>query len=486
MQLTKRLFLIGMTYLMCFGEMSAQKKTSILDKKYPPEALRADAAVLRDVVMAMHPVVGIYRNRAYYDSLFNAYILNIKDSLTEKQFRINLKQLIDYLHCGHTEIGLSKASLKAIIRTKQNYSPLVFLPVQNKVYVLASTQKKYDTLLKKGTEVLKINGIACDSMLPKIRRIISGDGYNISGKQHYAALGFNVYYPALFGRPDTFVVEAKLNNGQLKRISYPAFQTKQFPPLPLGGRDTLFVKYKKAGMRYKYLDDKKSSMFLKIERFSHIKYKKAYRKIFRKLEKNQSKNLVIDLRNNGGGSLSNAYLLLRYLMDSAQSQTLKTRIKNYPYKEYTGGNIWFKFTRMAFGLMGTHKHSGDTDLYTVPLPPKQKHHFKGKVYLLINGGSFSASALVSAYLKYKQRAVFIGEETGGAMEGCNAGVTPYYVLPNTKVRLRMPAFRIVHDVSPLITGHGIMPDYPLEYTIKDIFAKKDLELIKVKELIGLQ
>jgi C-terminal processing protease CtpA/Prc len=120
------------------------------------------------------------------------------------------------------------------------------------------------------------------------------------------------------------------------------------------------------------------------------------------------------------------------------------------------------------------------------LLPKQKHHFKGKVYVLINGGSFSASALVSAYLKYKQKAVFIGEETGGAKEGCNAGVTPYYVLPHTKVKLRMPAFRIVHDVSPWISGRGIMPDYEVEYGIKDIFAKKDLELIKVKELLKIE
>lgn len=478
--------MVGIMCFMCFSHLSAQTKTSILDRKYPPESLRADAEVLRNVMMAMHPAVGVYRSRPYYDSLFKAFMTNIHDSLTEKEFRISLKQLIDYLHCGHTEIGLSKASLKAVTRSKQNYSPLVFLPVQNKVYLLASTQKKYDTVLKKGSEILKINGFACDSMLPKIRRVISGDGYNLSGKQHYAALGFNVYYPALFGRPDTFVVDAKLANGQLKRVVYPAFQVKQFPQIPLGARDTLFVKYKKAGMRYKYLDTNKGSMFLKIDRFSHIKYKKAYRKIFRKLEKNETRNLVIDLRNNGGGSLSNAYLLLRYLMDSSQSQTLKTRIKNYPYKQYTGGNIWFRFTRMAFGVMGKHMHRGDTDVYTVQLLPKQKHHFKGKVYVLINGGSFSASALVSAYLKYKQQAVFIGEETGGAKEGCNAGVTPYYVLPHTKVKLRMPAFRIVHDVSPWISGRGIMPDYEVEYGIKDIFAKKDLELIKVKELLKIE
>jgi C-terminal processing protease CtpA/Prc len=90
---------------------------------------------------------------------------------------------------------------------------------------------------------------------------------------------------------------------------------------------------------------------------------------------------------------------------------------------------------------------------------------------------------VGAYLKFKQRAVFIGEETGGAIEGCNAGITPYYKLPNTKIKVRIPAFRIINDVSPQITGRGILPDYPITYSIKDILARRDLELIKVKELI---
>jgi C-terminal processing protease CtpA/Prc len=88
-------------------------------------------------------------------------------------------------------------------------------------------------------------------------------------------------------------------------------------------------------------------------------------------------------------------------------------------------------------------------------------------------------------LKSTGRATFIGEETGGTAEGCNAGITPYYKLPNTKIRVRMPAFRIVHDVSPAITGKGLMPDYKTEYSLKDILGKRDLELLKVKELLKI-
>jgi hypothetical protein len=47
----------------------------------------------------------------------------------------------------------------------------------------------------------------------------------------------------------------------------------------------------------------------------------------------------------------------------------------------------------------------------------------------------------------------------------------------------MPAFRVNNNVFPKITGHGIMPDYPIEYSIKDILPPKDLELEQCLKLI---
>ena len=141
--------------------------------------------------------------------------------------------------------------------------------------------------------------------------------------------------------------------------------------------------------------------------------------------------------------------------------------------------------RTGFKYIAKKQSIGDTDSYTVKLKPR-KHHYTKKIIVLINGGSFSASCLVSAYLKDNNRAIFIGEETSGAIEGCNAGITPYYILPNTKLKIRVPAFRIQHDICKTNTGHGIIPDYKIDYTINDIFAKKDLELQKVKELLNVK
>jgi C-terminal processing protease CtpA/Prc len=369
---------------------------------------------------------------------------------------------------------------------KMNYSPYIFLPVQNRVFTVANLNKKQDSTLKKGTEITRINGVEVDSILSYCRRFISSDGYNRSGKEHFVQLGFNSYFLGLFGRPDTFEVEYR-EGKKTKTLRYPAIRLKSLPALPLGAKvDSLLTRYKRAKINYRFLDDEKKTAYMQLEKFAHRSDARVYRRIFRKLQKNQSENLVLDLRNNGGGSLANSYRLLSYLLDEPATQTLRTHRRNYPYRKYTKGNLAFKFTRLAYRIIGKQVTRHDTDYFVYTIRPRKKDHFNGRLFVLINGGSFSASCLVAAYLRQNPRATFIGEETGGTIEGCNAGITPCYHLPKTRIRVRVPAFRIIHDPVAKVTGQGILPDIHTEYGYRDIVTKRDLELQKVKEILNIR
>jgi hypothetical protein len=473
---------ISVILILFSGAIFSQKGYNI-NKKYSPELLKQDAVILKEAIIKMHPVIGIYKPKPYYEKLFDNLISGLNDSLTEKQFRIRIKGFMEELHCGHTEVMYSKAFSKAIKPMKLNFLPYYIIAMDNKLYTVMAVNRKKDSTIKQGTEILKINNISTDSILNFSQRMISADGFVTEGKKQSVRTYINYFYPSLFGRPDTFLLETKRGDS-IKTICLKACNLKDLPVLPIGLKeDSLLKKHKRAAISEGYVLADKKLYVLKIKSFRSTRYKKIYRRVFRTLRKDKTENLVIDLRNNGGGNLENSYRLLKYLMDQEQTVTLKSHVRNYPEKKFTKGNWTFKLTKFVMKTSGTKKVKGDTAWFSEKIKPYKKKHYNGKIYVLINGGTFSASCIVAAYLKESQRAILIGKETGGTNEGCNAGMTPYYTLPNSKLKVRIPAFRIIHDINPSLTGRGVLPHYEVNYGLEDILRRRDLEMKFVNELI---
>ncbi|MBP7810655.1 MAG: hypothetical protein KA163_15285 [Bacteroidia bacterium] len=470
--------------LVLFVNVSLSQKGYSITKKYAPAALKQDAAIVKDAILKMHPVIGIYKPKTYYENLFDNFISGLGDSLTEKQFRIRLKTIIDELHCGHTEVTYSKAFTKAIKPMKLNFLPYYVMAIDNKLYSVMAVNPKKDSAIKQGSEILKINNVPSDSIINYSRRMISADGFVSTGKNLFITTGVNYFYPSLFGRPDSFLIETKKAD-VINAQYFKACNLKNLPVLPVGIKeDSLLRKHKRANISEGYIGSDKKVFVLKIKSFKSSRYKRVYRKAFRTLRKNKTEYLVIDLRNNGGGNLENSYRLIKYLLDTEQTVTLKSHVENYPDKKYTRGNLAFKITKFVLKATGEKKVNGDSAWFTEKVKPYRKKRYNGKVYVLINGGTFSASCVVASYLKESKRAVIIGSESGGTNEGCNAGITPYYTLPNTKLKVRVPAFRIIHNINPTLTGRGVLPEYEIKYSFEDILKRRDLEMKFVNELIS--
>jgi C-terminal processing protease CtpA/Prc len=101
----------------------------------------------------------------------------------------------------------------------------------------------------------------------------------------------------------------------------------------------------------------------------------------------------------------------------------------------------------------------------------RKNSFKGKLFILINGGSFSSTAILCSYLELTKRGVFIGDETAGNK----------VVISGDPIDMTLPKTRILCEVSTVKyiirnsnnDGHGITPDYYQIATIDDVVSNKD-------------
>jgi len=128
-------------------------------------------------------------------------------------------------------------------------------------------------------------------------------------------------------------------------------------------------------------------------------------------------------------------------------------------------------------LVTTALHSGVGEQSPARAP------FGGKVLVLIDGGTFSTAADVSAVLRHLKRAVFIGEETGGGYEGNTSGLNALVTLTHSKLGLKIPMYGYWNAVrAPAQRSRGTLPDRAVAVTVADVMRGVDAPMRVALEL----
>ncbi|MEG0697186.1 MAG: S41 family peptidase, partial [Algoriella sp.] len=181
---------------------------------------------------------------------------------------------------------------------------------------------------------------------------------------------------------------------------------------------------------------------LRINDFRKGKTKELHKEIFSDIKNHHVDNLILDIRNNGGGYIKDAHYLYSYLVEDSKPFLGKKIVAN---KTSFGKSLYNLFPIPTYPLLwlgsgytffSTSKM--DNEEYELKMPFSfvkidENLVYKGNLYVLINGGSYSASSLIASNLQIKNRAYFVGEETGGDFNGTVAGLMPKFKMPHTKL-----------------------------------------------------
>lgn len=185
-------------------------------------------------------------------------------------------------------------------------------------------------------------------------------------------------------------------------------------------------------------------------------------------------NLIIDLRNNGGGTIASALPLASYLVNDTMYGGLFLTRKYFSTHNSLPAPSEYKnfplFSEASFPLIieGIHKHDG---LCLVVYPDAE--NFKGNVYILTNKRTASTCEPLVYGLKQNQRATIVGERTAGAMlNGERFGL-------NGKFNLWMPTADYYTIDGNKIDKIGVTPNIAVE---PDMALEKTLEYIDEKQM----
>jgi C-terminal processing protease CtpA/Prc len=492
---TEKIILLVSIFYFTFSSCTS---AYIFNQKYGKDELKEDVAVAQKTLEANHPSLYWYTPKDSIDKAFSDLQNNITDSLTEIEFKNRIASVISKIKCGHTSVHFSKQFAKQSPKYQYPLFPLSIKTWKDSMVVLNNVWRN-DSVLKRGTIITSINNHSNKEILDTFFKTISTDGISDNYKSQVISLNFPAWYKTVLGTDSLYKI------GYIDSLGKEAFvlvkpyipgkqiiNTKLITASSVKPKKPTRHQRKQASLLNKRIitiDSSISTAYIKLTTFSNGKLRKFFRQSFRQIKEKETKNIIIDLRENGGGKLSNYILLSKYLADTAfkVADTVSAKSINFKYGRYIKN--WFPywwslhFTTRKMQDGRVHKRFLEKHYFK----PKQTNHFSGNIYLLQGGYTFSAATMFISTIKTQKNVTVIGEETGGGNYGNSAMHILSVKLPNSKLQIKLPVFRTVIDSTRKKDGHGIMPHIELQpnsFAIQkgiDLKTEKAILLIKANK-----
>ena len=197
--------------------------------------------------------------------------------------------------------------------------------------------------------------------------------------------------------------------------------------------------------------------------------------------------LIIDLRNNGGGNNVNVSELYSYFADKPFYHLRKTEVSRQQLSHRNHIINITEYDNLRARL------ASDSSYEIVQYPgrrlrePISANRFDGKLIVLVNGATISAASEFVALVHGNKQGTIIGEETGGCYYGSTGGSYLTLLLPNSRLRARIPTIRIFiavpEDFKQQPHGRGALPHYPVSYSIADVLTRRDRVMEMAQDIL---
>lgn len=473
--------------------------------KFTSEKLKQDITTFREIREKANSGIYKYRTKKQIDSIYNWAFLQLKNPGELLDFYKIILKITDFEGSVHNNTTLPDA-FKNRYTSEKVFFPFPIKLIANKTIINLKSDE-----IPLGSQIHSIDGIKINKIIRSFYKYYTTDGFNISGKSIGINAAFSRYFEMEYGPKEKFLVEYSLPN-QTKNLSKTIAgisneeRKENFKKRHSFPSDSLF--YSNIKDKYSFKIVSQNTALLAVHTFliggnaedkEHIIYKKYLDSCFQMLAAHpEIKNLIVDVRNNGGGSDPNDLVTFSYLTQKPyrENKSAYINFQKIPFLPY------FVYEETEIEKKLEEKNDFEAELkeeYPIlkgkiyPQDPKfnrllqpDKNTFKGQIYLLISPRVASAGSLFASLVAGKTSAIVIGEETMGGYYGHNGHTPIEYELPNTKIKTQFSIVNLEQDVPKKpnqILGRGVIPDYKVSQTFDDFIKNRDAQIEYVLKLI---
>jgi hypothetical protein len=434
MKIYIRIVIVSIILISCTQKDNSKAFT----EKYTLEEYQEDFNQLVDLLLKKHPQPYALISKNSLTNLIDTQYAKINESTTVKDFLWVSSSVVSAIKCGHTDI----LGPNYPIIPQSHYLPVNASYIDSKLYVIDPRGNSDKIAIR--DEIVSINGVRVETIYNELIPHISSDGLH-KIRQH-ELINFNFYWlcPLFFNFPESYTFKVKHEDEIVEIDLQKATEYKHLKTVLDSCKDLLCFKINKEN----------STAIMTIRSFGFYKkkfstFKSFVDDSFSQIEAEGIENLIIDLRNNGGGEPACASYLLEFLA-------------NKPYTYF-------------------HKDvKGYSDLKKVIHPNSKR--FRNKPYILTNGFCFSSTGHFCSLIKEHDLATLVGTETGGTYT-CN-DYGKFYELDNTDLKVRIATGIAKTTATTLSNRQGIAPDHYVAPDINHFLNKSDTVLNYTLHLIG--
>jgi len=444
-----------------------------------PEHAQIELAIIGDLLDQSHPDPYRYVSKGDLQRMLNAVADSTQRPVTVQRFAELLLPVFKAV--GDANCQLEQESLPPSVR---------LLPLRvvlaDKQLIVVDEPKGFRSI-PRGSILRSINGIIADSIVERIGRHIVTDGRNQSLRNAITAAEFPERYYRHVDPSKKFDIVFTDPEGKRQAVHVTGLTVEE---VSLSGRpsgvdlapwrSTLYDDQKAMWLRLTSLEPEE------VERNS-IRPDKYLRAVLQEMQRNGIRDLVIDVRGTTGRELAMAELVFSAIalepFRVIQDMSVRSLVPPEHYEHAVPQVEFYSTTSALFLPSGNGSYHVRPDDHRLDLVPPMRKAFKGKVYVVCDGGTRDAAAAFVMLAKRSKRARIVGEEVGTNAGSFTGGRGLDITLPHSGLRFSIPLLRYVPDGMP--TGpldRGEMPHHTVLPLASEIAHGRDAVKTSLLEL----